>query len=202
MAYYARSYPDQPESSWELLARHLTDVGWLAGERGDRFGAGSLAKAVGKLHDLGKYSPDFLARLRGAAISVDHSTVGAVWALDNLSPICSRIIAHAVAGHHTGLVDGLLAPDGRIARKRALLAPAERAALADGLSLPAAVTRPTGMGKGGFDLAQLTRMVFSCLLDADRTVAAGNSQAIEHPLIASLYGQLQAWFASQRAPSS
>jgi CRISPR-associated endonuclease/helicase Cas3 len=200
MAYYARSYADQPESAWEPLARHLTDVGRLAGERGSRFGAGSLAEAAGKLHDLGKYSTDFLARLRCAPISVDHSTAGAVWALDNLSPICGRIIAHAIAGHHTGLVDRLLAPDGRIARKRALLIPAERAALADGLSLPAAVTRPAGMGKGGSELAQLTRMVFSCLLDADRTVAAGNSEAFEHPSIPLLSGQLQAWFASQNHP--
>jgi len=174
-----------------------------AQSRGRRFGAEALAELAGRLHDLGKYSPDFQARLRDPTKRADHSTAGAVWAFERLRPKWGRLLAHVVAGHHTGLKDDLLGPEGRIETKSAVLAPIERAAQADGLTLPQSVSDPSGMrwlkSEFGFQIAFLTRMIFSCLIDADRTAAAAfdahdpGVQDVEHPSIAALEAALHEW---------
>src|ERR1700688_115028 len=122
MAYYAHSVFGRPEEEWELLACHLTEVAELARKHGLRFGADDLAALAGLLHDLGKYGPDFQARLRDPRRRADHSTAGAVWAFERLPQTWGRLLAHVVAGHHAGLKDDLLSPDGRIETTRALLA--------------------------------------------------------------------------------
>jgi CRISPR-associated endonuclease/helicase Cas3 len=176
MAYYAHSLSGRPESDWEPLARHLADVQDVARRHGQRFGAESLAGLAGRLHDLGKYGADFQARLHDGTTRADHSTAGAVWARQYLAPRWGRLLAHVVAGHHAGLKDDLLASGGRIDAKQPLLGPIERAARADGFALPQTVERPSGMrpepNADGFQMAFLTRMIFSCLIDADRTAAA------------------------------
>ncbi len=205
--FYAHTQSGRPEGEWEPLTRHLTEVEEAARVRGARFSAGELAALAGRLHDLGKYSADFQARLRGAAKRVDHSTAGAVWAMRHLPPAWGRLLAHGIAGHHAGLKDGLLDPEGRIDGKAALLPKVEDAARDDGLSLPAAVTGPVGMRapdhERGFHLAFLTRMVFSCLIDADRTAAAAfeheASEQAAHPSIAALETALQAAMARRPA---
>ena len=42
-----------------------------------RFGDASWGRAAGLLHDLGKYSARFQARLQGDPSKVDHATTGA-----------------------------------------------------------------------------------------------------------------------------
>jgi CRISPR-associated endonuclease/helicase Cas3 len=213
MAYYAHTAEGDPEAAWEPLRRHLEEVAALAAARAAGFGAAEIAQAAGLLHDLGKYSDAFQARLRDPKIRVDHSSAGAVWARDHLSP-WGALIAHAVAGHHAGLADGLLDAEGRLEEKAALAAPAARAARADGLVLPQAVAKPDGLrlfkGQGGFQRAFLTRMIFSCLIDADRTAAAafdaratGQSEdaPIARPDIAELDDKLRAALAA-RAPAA
>ena len=207
MAYYAHSVFGRPEAEWEPLARHLAEVEEGAGRLGRHFGAEDLAALAGCLHDLGKYGPDFQARLRDPTKRADHSTAGAVWALEHLPERWGRLLAHVVAGHHAGLKDDLLGPEGRIESKSLLLPPVERAARADGLTLPQSVSGPTGMkplkGNEGFQLAFLTRMIFSCLIDADRTAAAAfdaqadGIQAIDHPSIAALETALHAWMGQR-----
>jgi len=203
--YYAHSVAGRPDAEWEALSHHLREVADLAAERAARFGAGDIARAAGLLHDLGKYSEPFQARLRGAKGSVDHSSAGAVWAQANLDPVWGRVIAHVVAGHHAGLADGLFDAEGRLEEKAALAAPAARAALADGMVLPQSLAKPEDMrflkGQGGFQRAFLTRMIFSCLIDADRTAAAAfdaratgqtDDAPIPRPSIADLDDRLRA----------
>ena len=165
----------------------------------------------GRLHDLGKYGPDFQARLRDPTRSADHSTAGAVWAFKHLKQTWGRLLAHVVAGHHAGLKDDLLAPEGRIETKGALLAPVELAARADGLALPGSVSGPAmrpAKSEVGFQLAFLTRMIFSCLIDADRTAAASfdghgdADEAVDSPSIAALETALHAWMAERPAKPS
>ncbi len=214
MPYYAHTAAGKSEGEWEPLLRHLEEVAALAADRADRFGAEEIAHAAGLLHDLGKYSSAFQARLRGAKARVDHSTAGAVWAKAHLDQTWGRLIAHAVAGHHSGLADGLFDPGGRLEEKAALAAPAARTAQDDGLVLPQALPPPQGIkfiaGQGGFQRAFLTRMVFSCLIDADRTAAAafearatgaGDAEARLLPTIAELDDRLRAWMAA-RAPAA
>jgi CRISPR-associated endonuclease/helicase Cas3 len=207
MPYFAHTVSGRPEAEWEKLARHLGDVAVGAKARGDRFGAGALANVAGQLHDLGKYSPEFQARLRNDAIRADHSTAGAVWAHDRLGGRWGRLIAHVVAGHHAGLQDGLLDQDGRLDQKRPALAAVERAAAADGLVLPVSVAGPAlrvPQARAGFASAFLTRMLFSCLIDADRTAAAAFSnpgqapQRPPHPSIAALEAALHGWIDRQQ----
>jgi CRISPR-associated endonuclease/helicase Cas3 len=87
MAYYAHSVSGRPEAEWEPLARHLAEVEQGARSRGLRFGAEALAGVAGRVHDLGKYGPDFQMRLRDPTKRADHSTAGAVWAFERLHPI-------------------------------------------------------------------------------------------------------------------
>lgn len=212
MTYYAHSVSGRPEEEWEPLARHLAEVAGSAACRGQRFGAGALAELAGRVHDLGKYGPDFQTRLRDPTKRADHSTAGAVWAFERLPPTWGRLLAHVVAGHHAGLKDDLLSAGGRIETKRALLAPVERAASEDGLALPQSVSGPVGMlsqkSEFGFQLAFLTRMIFSCLIDADRTAAAAfdahgdGVQEADHPTIAVLEAALHEWIGRRNvAPS-
>lgn len=212
MDYYAHSVAGRPEGEWEPLIRHLAEVGNGARGHGQRFGAEALAELAGLLHDLGKYGPDFQARLRDPAKRADHSTAGALWAVKYLPPVWGRLLAHVVAGHHAGLQDDLFSAEGRIEAKQKLLAPADHAARVDGLVLPSGVTGPTGMKRAkeepGFQLAFLTRMIFSCLIDADRSAAAAfdaggkDAPVSAHPSIAVLETKLHAWLAQRGAGTS
>ena len=202
--WYAHTRDGHSEEHWEPLRRHLTHVADYARRLGARFGAGDLAGVTGSVHDLGKYCVDFQERLHGRRARVDHSTAGAVWALQRLPHRWGRVLAHAVAGHHAGLQDDLLALDGRLSAKANLMPPAERAALADGLALAPSVAAPSLRAPPdatGFVLAFMTRMVFSCLLDADRSETARFTQGQEdvvHPDLATLEAQLTRWMATQQ----
>ena len=212
MTYYAHSVSGRPEEEWEPLARHLAEVEDGARRRGRRFGAEGLAELAGRVHDLGKYGPDFQARLRDSTKRADHSTAGAVWAFERLSPKWGRLIAHVVAGHHAGLKDDLLGPDGRICSKRDLLGAVEQAAQADGFVLPQEVSGPAGMRglprESGFRMAFLTRMIFSCLIDADRTAAAAfdaqgdGVEEVAPPSISALETALHEWMGGRTAVSN
>jgi CRISPR-associated endonuclease/helicase Cas3 len=172
--FFAHSVDGRPESEWETLLRHLRETDAGARRRGDKFGAADLAGLAGRLHDLGKYKRAFQDRLCGGP-STDHASAGANYARAHLG-FPGRVLAHAIAGHHTGLKDGLLADEGRLDRTAPELAAIIAAARADGLELPDAVAQPEGFTLDktmrGFQFAFLTRMLFSCLIDADRTAAA------------------------------
>ncbi len=212
MAYYAHSVAGRPEGEWEPLIRHLAEVGNGARSHGRRFEAEALAELAGLLHDLGKYGTDFQERLHNPAKRADHSTAGALWAVEHLPATWGKLLAHTVAGHHAGLQDDLLGPDGRIKTKHALLAPVERTAQADGLVLPTGISGPTGMrwlkSELGFQLAFLTRMIFSCLIDADRSAAAAfdaggtDVRGANHPSIEALEAALHAWIGRRTTHST
>jgi HD domain len=74
LKYFAHSDPDgrlcdDPMARWQLLSVHLRDVARLAEEFARGAGAsGTLlrrARALGLLHDVGKYTLDFQKLLRG-----------------------------------------------------------------------------------------------------------------------------------------
>ena len=174
MVWYAHSFEGKPEADWETQRAHADRVAAASAARADKFGFAPVGKVAGQLHDLGKYTSAFQNHIAGrgrAAEDRDHSSAGAVFARNRLGHVTGRIIAHVVAGHHAGLKDRLLGDDERLDRREASLGPVVRTARADGFPLPeapsdieAAVARKTG-----FALALLTRMLFSCLVDADRS---------------------------------
>jgi len=103
--YYAHSC-DLPETEWQLLEDHLKAVGSIAASKAAYFGAEEWAEVEGLLHDLGKYCPEFQQRLRGSKRRVDHAIWGAKVACERYKDL-GVLLAYAIAGHHTGLADGL-----------------------------------------------------------------------------------------------
>jgi len=170
MTLFAHSLDGQDTSEWERLEDHLIAVAGTAGESATDFGAGPVAKIGGLLHDLGKVKPAFQDKLRGKKNNVSHSGEGALYALENFGLI-GKLLAFCIAGHHSGLPNGIDRAAGRPATPLA-----ERLEQAEPVSLPADVTLPSlampdpladKSAQAFFELQFFTRMLFSALVDAD-----------------------------------
>jgi CRISPR-associated endonuclease/helicase Cas3 len=173
MTYYAHSSPSSDKLNWQPLSEHLSNVGDLASENAKMFAAHDMAKVAGLLHDLGKYSKSFQARLDGSKTPADHSTAGAQLAGQKY-PQIGKLLAFAIAGHHAGLANGIDEGSQRSTLTDRLQLKTELDPIWESeISLPDKVDLPKGFhpsqGHVGFQFAFLLRMVFSCLIDADRT---------------------------------
>ncbi len=171
MNFYAR--PSQP------LAVHLANVAHLAAAFGQYVGLAKEAALAGWLHDLGKYRTefqDYLNGLRASSPETQHAAYGAVWAFQHQQ----LLQAFAVAGHHAGLhdiADLQAIPDKSVLGLPSALATATQRYLAE---CPPLEPRP----EPGFIVSGATkdeqplrtdmavRMLFSCLVDADRLDSA------------------------------
>ena len=176
LMYFAHSTDDLSQSNWQPLAEHLRDVAALAEQFGAELGLAKAARLAGLLHDLGKYSPRFQARLSGGKEPVDHSTAGGAVVVKRASgddKLIAELVAYAIAGHHAGLPD---------MQGESLSTLVERLKGFDPASIDPAWERevtpdPTGLvpeldwqrdgQRAAFQLALLGRMLFSCLVDAD-----------------------------------
>jgi CRISPR-associated endonuclease/helicase Cas3 len=171
---YAHSLANQPNSLWEPLGEHLLAVAVRASSSASIFGWADAARVAGLLHDIGKASTLFQTYIAqdqadaGGAKGPDHSSAGAREAAGYPRPL-GRILATVIAGHHAGLGDGdeidrRLAPDRhRIEDFQAWREMALQVPDAGRLRPPARWSREAG----AFSDAFLTRMLFSCLVDAD-----------------------------------
>ncbi|MEP3478564.1 MAG: CRISPR-associated helicase Cas3' [Fuerstiella sp.] len=180
--YYAHSLESRPITDWELLEDHLRDVAELAREYAAGFKASDWGSLVGWWHDVGKYSAEFQAYLRfengfEAHLEqytgrVDHSTAGAQHAVKTF-PREGRVLAYCIAGHHAGLADQM-SDSGCSGLSDRLLkqipnfsrAPSEVLAVPQ-LSKPALSFEHGCVQRASFQLSFFTRMLFSCLVDAD-----------------------------------
>ncbi|MBB3329571.1 CRISPR-associated endonuclease/helicase Cas3 [Halomonas campaniensis] len=169
--FYAHSTSTTDKSDWQGLEDHLKSVGRLAAERAERFGAGPWGEAAGLLHDIGKYTIPFQRRLEGSPERVDHSTAGAHIALEQY-PQVGHLLAYLIAGHHAGLANGRDIGERTPLKNRleADLPPLDsvwqqEVALPDELLPPAHLQQRRD--RAFFQYAFLTRMLFSCLVDAD-----------------------------------
>jgi CRISPR-associated endonuclease/helicase Cas3 len=180
-----------------------------------------LAEAAGLLHDLGKYTDKFQARLEGKEPKLDHATHGACAIIAHFSRIAplAHLLAYAIAGHHAGLANGAggegrrTALIDRLAKElppldpqwqRELRLPSTDALVAAARLKPAAERR-------AFQLAFLVRMLFSALVDADyldtedfyRTIenAAGDRREARSapPVLDALRERLDAHLARLRS---
>ena len=166
---YAHSVHNAPVGRWETLRAHHDAVGTLAAEFGECLGWAEVARLAGRLHDIGKLSPEFQAYIAGERSSGgDHSSAGARIALDRYGPTFGTALAAIIAAHHAGLADG-----NDLARRMAgaaMLIPAgwqaQTGPLPDMAALKPSRPLPSG-GPKGFALSFLIRMLFSCLVDAD-----------------------------------
>lgn len=178
--YFAHSGVHSDKSDWQSLQGHLQNVANTADKNTFYFPANKLSYLAGLLHDLGKYTPEFQARLEGSSNRVDHATAGAKIAAEIIPyPYCN-LVAYAIAGHHAGLANGSGEGDGRrvLKERMNLKFGKELPVLDDDVwrseldipsiesLLPALLPNPDE-ALHGFQYAFLIRMIFSCLVDAD-----------------------------------
>src|SRR6185437_3779393 len=183
--------PEEHGSRWQPLAEHLQIVAEMAQslaeaatESGSAFG--DLAFRAGMLHDFGKYQPCFQKMLRGKKSRCPHSLYGAIalrqfdgtrirqnrrWLLP---AIC------AVAAHHAGLKDWAehvsdTDPEYPESEDRILAESLLAEAFKDRSAIQQVLGRekPEGPETGTSDLR--TRMMISCIVDADRLNTANLS---------------------------
>ncbi|MDR0357368.1 MAG: CRISPR-associated endonuclease Cas3'', partial [Clostridiales Family XIII bacterium] len=101
--YYAHS-KGSDKKDWERLIVHLRNVAARCKTFSEAFGCGVLGEFAGLLHDIGKYASEFVLRLEGKAVKIDHSTAGAIAADKHISVrLLARMIQYVIAGHHGGL---------------------------------------------------------------------------------------------------
>ncbi len=189
MPCYAHTRKDHPPADWETLAAHLDKVAHSASIFAEAFGARLWGEVLGRCHDLGKLSDDFQLYLRNSGTAsvdagsecedtpgkrVDHSTFGARFVAGGVGRVPGQLLAFCIAGHHTGLPDESSADDTtQRSTLRHKLEPSKYsipAVTAPDVELPK-LTLPLKESRGDapFQLAFFTRMLFSCLIDADRT---------------------------------
>lgn len=203
-----RVFWDRPD---EKLLTHLTNVANVAGDFAAVFGGQRLAEVCGWLHDFGKYSPefqDYIRRVincehavRGEAV---HALQGALHALSHLGNVgIADIIVNIVASHHGALTD-MLGTHGRVSKERLgigaqrgemiyksyeeaksvpeagdVLGKVDEAKLEAELKTVLSRIKDKSLGLFGYHL--FVRMVYSCLVDADRCDAAGLDGRIVEP---------------------
>ena len=155
----------------QTVLQHLTGTAKRCAAFADTFHAPEQGQLAGSAHDVGKYSDAFQRRLLHDGPKVDHATAGAFECLKLGQPFA----AFAVAGHHGGLPDGGGRGDGpdagtffgRINR-------AAQGKLDDYSAWKAELTLPRAplpdyLQKDKLAGMFFTRMLFSCLVDADYT---------------------------------
>ena len=181
LIYYAHSAQDElgnllPYEHWQTLQSHASNVGNLAAAFAQNFGADEIARYTGQLHDLGKYSLPFQKRLKGEAKSVDHATAGAKIAVERWGNVIGKLIAFCIAGHHTGLANGCGEGNNRSTLKQRLALqfgediPALDNLWQQEIKLPQNLSAPPLKADAHhpfFSYAFFTRMLYSCLVDAD-----------------------------------
>jgi CRISPR-associated endonuclease/helicase Cas3 len=185
---YAHSLESDPDPAhWQPLEDHLRQTADLARRFAEPFDVGDWGYMAGLLHDLGKAADEFqayLLRENGLDDSeydgcgtgrVNHSSAGAAFTdecynYDN-RPF-GRILAYLIAGHHAGLADyhacdgGLGALQKRLEEGKANLDCIRDRIGALVISQCPLFKLPAFVKKDNFHL--WVRMLFSCLIDADR----------------------------------
>jgi CRISPR-associated endonuclease/helicase Cas3 len=162
-------YAHTPNSAgqWHELQAHLQATAELARAFAERFGAGELAYYAGLWHDMGKFHPQFQAYLQACAQGTraqphPHARYGAAYAARHCPPL-----AFPIMGHHAGMPDmsDLKARLTQVAD----MPQAEQPALGAMPALaPPQVSLPHWLQQNDALQAELlTRMLFSCLVDAD-----------------------------------
>jgi len=174
-SYFAHSSDLGP---WQPLRVHLENTAGLARTFAAEFGGDDLGFAAGILHDLGKYSSAFQKRLKNEGPPVDHSTAGAQVVAESFSPPIARALAFCIAAHHAGLPNGRGEDASRSPLERRLNKEAGKDMPALDSAWQSEIDLPQEPGflsslctkdktRIGFQFAFLTRMLFSCLVDAD-----------------------------------
>jgi CRISPR-associated endonuclease/helicase Cas3 len=164
----------------QSLETHLRETAVLAASFAVDFDAAPWAYALGMSHDTGKGTKDWQDYIRDksgydeeassetAPRKIEHSGPGAKLAEEVWGKGAGRFLAYAIAGHHAGLPDWSGSP----ASLEFRLQKAKTGSIADPykamLSGVCPKTPPWKFSPQGLDVSLWMRMLFSCLVDADR----------------------------------
>ena len=203
--YYAKS--KREDGTQELLRDHLAKVSEMAGVFGEQIGSRKTAELCGKLHDFGKYSESFKGVLERKCFHINHALCGAAFLYcligKRKSSFCYQAAMEVINGHHDGLTgyDDLeiflinsLQSDDPVEcnnRKTAALAgqkqyrEATNAFLNDFPQFTSEGLAIENVQKleeidESIDAMLYTRMLFSCLVDADYTISS--EKELQEPL--------------------
>lgn len=157
------------DGSWVIQENddHLRAVAALASKFASEFGMGSWAHAIGMLHDKGKESVNFqnyIKRQSGydsdAKCTGDHqhAYVGGVIARQLYGASSVSFFCNPIVSHHTGLHDYT---DLEVILKKQIPSGVDVSYTKEQLE------KPPFKGLEGKDIHHLSRMLFSCLVDAD-----------------------------------
>lgn len=180
--FFAHSIHGQPVDEWQLVENHLHNVAELARKFAEPFGAGEWAYAAGLLHDIGKYSNEFQHMLIRAnddetnsefLHGPDHSSAGAQEINRRFADGLGKLLAYAIAGHHSGLLDGKsneACLEKRLQKKISDYSSCPSTVLGSisNLQLPRYFVQKAPHEVVAFRIQFFVRMIFSCLVDADR----------------------------------
>lgn len=162
----------------QTVKEHCENTAALAAD----FAAAELKEivyAMGLLHDVGKYQPSFQKRICGGNIRVEHSTCGALAAQTHYANAVAWMMAYCIAGHHTGIPDGMGGGDtpdmstlaGRMKRSFEDFSKYEQELelpKVSGQELQQFLLRDCSKKEQVYSkFAFFTRYCFSCLVDAD-----------------------------------
>ena len=211
---------DEETGREQLLRDHLTGVADLAGRFAAAFGEEAMGRLLGLYHDIGKYSHEFQAYLRADEEEkkrrrgrIDHSTAGAQEIVKlrqsaddeqsrRLGRGMAQVMAFCIAGHHGGIPNqGTTA---NTAEEGTLLGRLKRRNLPDCRAYHEAdlpQTLPPSLllaqaARAPLSAMLYTRMLFSCLVDADfldteAFMSAGNVEREGFSSLEILLGRLQ-----------
>ena len=158
LAQHLRGVADGAERRANLALPHLSDLA-------------TTARLAGLFHDLGKYRTEFQLyiqddpRFSKGDPRTRHKEAGAAAAFD----AGHNVVALAILGHHGGIPDSadvaiaVRGPNGKCVADTVL-----PQAVKDCSGLATPFPTPPNVGKG-FQADLLTRVLFSCLVDADWT---------------------------------
>lgn len=164
----------------ETVLQHLMEVADMASEFAAKFGNADWAYAAGLLHDVGKYSAEFQRRVLHEGPRVDHATAGAYLATTECK---NPLLAYCIAGHHGGLPDGGVLGDtettlnGRLYKAKNGHIP-DYSAFSQEVAIPKVTSCALDIDQSRlndqkycyrvqFSQTLFTRMLYSCLVDAD-----------------------------------
>jgi len=192
--YYAHSTGNPEKSNWQLLKDHLINVATISENFANDFHAGELAYTSGLLHDLGKYSPEFQKRLEGERFHVDHSTAGAIEARKKYHKSYGLIFAYVVSGHHGSLLNFGSSESGLYERLQKSDLP-DYSFYKHEITIPDQKTFHLALKpfpqKTGYCISFFTRMLYSCLVDADSL----DTEEFTNPEKSSVRGQYESFEA-------
>ena len=200
LQYYAHKRED---GGLQTVREHLEGTAEYARVFGEHAGMAEEAEYAALLHDIGKYTPGFQRRLLNDGAKVDHATAGMQEAARAGHPQA----AFAIAGHHTGLPD--LGAAGDTAENATLRGKMKRKPGSDIEDYTAfrayiRVNPPAPLSPAKDALSDFfrTRMLYSCLVDADwldteRFVSSGAIERGAGEPMDRLAERLDAWITEQ-----